>query len=125
VIHSLTGGIPRRINTLCNRLLLASFLAERHTIAAADVQAVAHEMAEELGPEVRLSAVPVVGRTSVAAADTPSPAHAEMTPMLLHFDRLEERIDRLERTVAVAVDLLHRLLQPDKPANKSGTSSDR
>src|SRR4029450_979888 len=30
LIHALTGGIPRRINTLCNRLLLATFLAERH-----------------------------------------------------------------------------------------------
>jgi putative secretion ATPase (PEP-CTERM system associated) len=28
LIHTLTGGIPRRINTLCNRMLLAAFLAE-------------------------------------------------------------------------------------------------
>ena len=27
LIHSLTGGLPRRINTLCNRLLLAAFLS--------------------------------------------------------------------------------------------------
>ena len=27
LIHALTGGIPRRINTLCNRLMLAGFLA--------------------------------------------------------------------------------------------------
>jgi hypothetical protein len=37
-----------------------------------------------------------------------------------HFDHLEERIDRLERTVSAAVDLLHRLLHPDRPS-KPGT----
>jgi len=31
-----------------------------------------------------------------------------------HFRHLEERIDRLDRTVGAAVDLLHRLLHPDK-----------
>jgi type II secretory pathway predicted ATPase ExeA len=46
LIHTLTGGIPRRINTLCNRLLLAAFLAERHVLETADVQAIAHEIRE-------------------------------------------------------------------------------
>ncbi len=53
LIHTLTGGIPRRINTLCNRLLLAAFLAERHVLETADVQAIAHEIREELGPDAR------------------------------------------------------------------------
>ena len=34
--------------------------------------------------------------------------------MHAHFDNVEERIDRLEKTVAAAVDLLHRLLHPEK-----------
>ena len=33
-----------------------------------------------------------------------------------HFSQIEERIDRLERTVGGAVDLLHHLLHPDKAA---------
>ena len=36
-IHARRGGIPRRINTLCNRLLLAGFLGEKHAFGAADV----------------------------------------------------------------------------------------
>ena len=51
LIHTLTGGIPRRINTLCNRLLLAAFLAEQHVLETADVQAIAHEIRDELGPD--------------------------------------------------------------------------
>ena len=43
LIHTLTEGVPRRINTLCNRLLLAGFLGERHALGPADVQAIARD----------------------------------------------------------------------------------
>src|SRR5215510_6323750 len=43
LIHSLSGGIPRRINTLCNRLMLAGFLGEKHALEVADVHAIARE----------------------------------------------------------------------------------
>src|SRR4029079_14352302 len=39
-IHTWSGGIPRRINTLCNRLMLAGFLGEKHVIEPAAVQAI-------------------------------------------------------------------------------------
>ena len=122
LIHTLTGGIPRRINTLCNRLLLAAFLAERHVLESADVQAIAHEIRDELGPDAALSAV------SVVDGDTPpsSPLMARLEAGRLHshFDNVEARIDRLEKTVAAAVDLLHRLLHPEKPV-KPGTPAKR
>lgn len=122
LIHTLTGGIPRRINTLCNRLLLAAFLAERHVLEPTDVQAIAHEIRDELGPEAALSMV------SVADGDTPpgSPlmARLEAGRLHAHFDSVEERIDRLEKTVAAAVDLLHRLLHPEK-APKPGAPAKR
>ena len=54
LIHTASGGIPRRINTLCNRLLLAGFLGEKHAFGVADVQAIAREISEELGPEATL-----------------------------------------------------------------------
>src|SRR6476469_1696118 len=31
LIYQLSGGIPRRINTLCNRLLLSGYLGEKHS----------------------------------------------------------------------------------------------
>src|SRR5438874_1890287 len=34
LIHTWSGGIPRRINTLCNRLMLAVFLGEKHGIGS-------------------------------------------------------------------------------------------
>ena len=55
LIHTVTGGIPRRINTLCNRLLLAAYLGEQHTVRPSDVQAIAREIREEIGPEAALT----------------------------------------------------------------------
>jgi general secretion pathway protein A len=118
LIHALTGGIPRRINTLCNRLLLAAFLAERHVLTGADVKAIAVEIREELGPDAVLSPVVDVAATEASLSTRLDPATLQM-----HFNHLEERIDRLEKTVAAAVDLLHRLLHPDK--SKSGTPAGR
>jgi general secretion pathway protein A len=52
-IHLHTGGIPRRINLLCTRLLLATWLADATHIDAALVASVAGEMRmESLGEEL-------------------------------------------------------------------------
>jgi len=48
---------------------------------------------------------------------------AETRMWNMHFEKIEERIDRLEKTVGGAVDLLHRLLHPEKAATKPGKSS--
>jgi general secretion pathway protein A len=45
-----SGGIPRRINTVCDRLLLQGFLEEKDVFTIKDVNEVVNEIAEELGP---------------------------------------------------------------------------
>jgi putative secretion ATPase (PEP-CTERM system associated) len=102
-IYAFTGGLPRRINTLCNRLLLAAFLGEKHTIEKADVDSVASEMQEEIG-----------GATALVAPSLAAPENPRMHHL---FAQLDERIERLERTVAAAVTLLHRLLHPEKASS--------
>ena len=117
VIHNVTGGIPRRINTLCNRLLLAAYLAERHRIRESDVQSIAREIHDELGPDAAL--VYVAGN----GGDNRLTTQLDDEAMTKHFDHLEARIDRLERTVSASVDLLHRLLHPErvsKPGSERG-----
>jgi len=115
LIHTLTGGIPRRINTLCNRLLLATYLAGKHVIGAADVKAVADEIQDEMGDHSLASPVTVVapGQPSVPA-DRRTAGPRDLAKLHEHIDKLEERIDRLERTVAAAIDLLGRLLHPER-----------
>ena len=52
-IHQFCGGIPRRINTLCDRLLLQGYLAESSHFTVDDVNEVIVEMqAENAVPEV-------------------------------------------------------------------------
>jgi putative secretion ATPase (PEP-CTERM system associated) len=46
-IHQHTGGIPRRINTLGNRLMILGYLDELHAFSADDVNRVAADLANE------------------------------------------------------------------------------
>ncbi|MFO1313579.1 MAG: XrtA/PEP-CTERM system-associated ATPase [Burkholderiales bacterium] len=112
-IYALTGGLPRRINTLCNRLLLAAFLGEKHAIDKEDVEQIAGEIREEIGGgEFGGPVAHDLGRaTARGAAGLGTLADPRLHRM---FEHVDERMDRLERTVAAAVDLLHRLLHPDK-----------
>lgn len=48
-IHEFTNGIPRRINTLCDRLILYGCLEELHEIDRDAVTAVTEDMLEEQG----------------------------------------------------------------------------
>ena len=48
-IHKASGGIPRRINSVCDRLLLLGFLGEKSNISVEDVNEVVAEMHEESG----------------------------------------------------------------------------
>ncbi len=120
LIHSLTTGIPRRINTLCNRLLLAGFLAERHRLGDADVQAIAREIDEEMGANATLGLAPAAEGPDGSQSELVAELPADGAILQVHLRHIEERIDRLDKTVGAAVDLLHRMLHPDK-ANKPGT----
>ena len=48
-IHKASGGIPRRINSVCDRLLLLGFLGEKDSITSEDVDEVVAELHEESG----------------------------------------------------------------------------
>ena len=48
-IHTATGGVPRRINVLCSRLLLSAYLESALTISAETVAALAVDLGNEFG----------------------------------------------------------------------------
>ncbi|MEX8519863.1 MAG: XrtA/PEP-CTERM system-associated ATPase [Leptothrix sp. (in: b-proteobacteria)] len=78
-IYSWSAGVPRRINRLCNRLLLAAFLEAREEIDAALVELTARELRSEIGEssfEPLLPARPV----KPAAAPEPAPAPLPAAP---------------------------------------------
>jgi general secretion pathway protein A len=49
-IYQHTGGIPRRINLLCDRLLLMGFMDEKHALTGKEVAEVIGELHQEFAP---------------------------------------------------------------------------
>jgi putative secretion ATPase (PEP-CTERM system associated) len=91
-IHQTTGGIPRRINTFCDRLLLYGFLEEIHEIDGGTVALVD----EELRQETPRSNRPV---------ETPGGARAEPAGVAI-----EQRLAALEMSMLTLQESIHREL---------------
>ncbi len=67
-IHASTGGIPRRINRLCNRLLLGAFLADQKEITAESVNRTAQDLGEEIGEITPHSPIPTPTQSTSASS---------------------------------------------------------
>ncbi|HEX5231382.1 MAG TPA: AAA family ATPase [Bradyrhizobium sp.] len=93
-IHMHTDGIPRRINSLCSRLLLQAFLNESHTVSASDVHQVADEWRAEIGT------VRVAGN-GVYTPSEPRPAPRSAGRLADLEQRLVEQEKLLKRTLQV------------------------
>jgi general secretion pathway protein A len=50
-IHQYAAGIPRRINIVCDRLMLMGCLDKKHAFTGADVAVVTDEIQQELSPD--------------------------------------------------------------------------
>jgi putative secretion ATPase (PEP-CTERM system associated) len=110
-IYSFTQGVPRRINNLCDRLLLYTFLEEQHQIDGETVRAVANEIGSEFlsgEPDARKKAAPAPG----ASADVAVQPLESMARMMFDKANVQQRLTSLER----AVDVLGRNLQEELTA---------
>ncbi len=85
-IHAQSSGIPRRINTLCDRILLFGYLEEKHVIDASVVDEVAEELAREYGPVQ-------------AGAESASPPPEQPGVDDARLKALESRVAMLEKLV--------------------------
>ena len=96
VVHDHTGGIPRRINRLCSRVLLLGALEQSGEITASMVQATADELAEDLE-----------GGAAPAIPGDPAPAGANGAAALSQrLDAVEAKLARRERMFQRLFDLL-------------------
>ncbi len=89
-----TEGIPRRVNTLCGRVLLYAALEEAHTVTEDMVVATAGELEQDLG-----AGTPEPLRTAPAAP-------AETDPLGRRLGAIEDRISRQDRLLRRLLDLL-------------------
>lgn len=100
-IYRATGGVPRRINTLCSRILLLGFLEERHHIDQGMVQGVASELLAELGP-LQGSYVPTEGATRQPEAS--NPPEKQFEDLVPRIAKIESRMDQHEKLFIRALD---------------------
>lgn len=89
VIHEFASGIPRRINSLCDRLLLYGFLEELHSIDHEAVNTVINEIKEDSPQHVRAE----FGAGNVSLSSPVIGTSLEAT------GSVEERLLRIERLV--------------------------
>jgi len=133
-IYAASGGIPRRINAVCDRLLLAGFLSGRTHLTADDVAEVVREFEQENQVPVRSERVALA-----AGADASMPGglagallDLDLSKLQLSADdaeamtrqiaglaadqrgdqlqRLERSLLRLERTNLQILDVLQKLV---------------
>jgi general secretion pathway protein A len=93
-LHQQTGGIPRRINTLCSRVLLLGALEEAHTITSAMVDDTAAELDLDLGAGSQPEQAP-----GTRFANDPD-------DLVRRIESLESRALRQERVFKRVVDML-------------------
>lgn len=113
VLHEATEGVPRRINTLCDRVLLMGFLEELHTLDENAVGEVVREMEQDF--QAPRSAFGVKTDDTNGAGngqmllDTRA-SELEDATVSARLERLDSRVSRLERYVVYTSKLSRQIL---------------
>ncbi|MDI6750910.1 MAG: XrtA/PEP-CTERM system-associated ATPase [Pseudomonadota bacterium] len=109
-IYEASGGIPRRINALCDRLLLLGFLNDKKLFGKEDVQEVVNEMGGQIGAGAKPTTAALLApqalegdfATAESAAlqiDAETAQEAGKTLTSISNRRIADRLLRLERSL--------------------------
>jgi general secretion pathway protein A len=94
-IFGYTGGIPRKTNTLCDRLLLMGYLEELHAFTEDDVNEVIRDIDEEFQ-------LPPGAAADAAEPMPPEPAGTG--------GQMDERMMRLEKSIVSVLSILKKIV---------------
>jgi len=124
-IYAFSGGIPRRINSLCDRVLLSGFLSGKHKFSAEDVREVAIEINQETHGSSRPAPVAADSKgggpngadhgldapnVATLQLDAETAAHATQLIAGVRVNQLEDRLMRMEKSVNAMLALLQQLV---------------
>jgi type II secretory pathway predicted ATPase ExeA len=104
-IYAYSGGIPRKTNTLCDRILLMGYLEELHAFGAAEVATVVQDISDEFDLPLESAATAPVAPVAPVAA-TPQP----------EAPSVDERMSRLESSVFSVLSLLKNMVSAPRSA---------
>ena len=131
-IFAVSQGIPRRINAVCDRLMLAAFLGELRRVSADLVGQIVSEMREEqvTPTPVAAQAASAVGGVASSVVDLQrllgdAEAARALAAAGPAFDmaRFDERLALVERTLSSTLNALGQLLnaaQAERDGSKEG-----
>ncbi|HEY6577997.1 MAG TPA: XrtA/PEP-CTERM system-associated ATPase [Rhizomicrobium sp.] len=99
-IFEQSDGVPRRINTLCSRILLWGYLEERHAIEGAAVTQVAEELKAELQPAIGTVAhVP-------ARLNGSNGSDVGFSEIMTRLGALEQTLTKHERAIKRTIEII-------------------
>lgn len=99
-IYKFAGGLPRKINTLCDRLFLMGYLEGLHDFRKAHVDEVIDDIQEELDMPLGESEPPV------HSGELP---RATAGPPIVGMENIDKRLARIERGLYSLIDVLQKL----------------
>jgi len=95
-LHRWSGGIPRRINLLCDRLFVYGYLEEKSKLTKRDTMLVVADMNKELGGE----------RTNEFLHTVADPSIAEEVDIVLDGSDINSRLDKIEEKLDILMEAL-------------------
>ena len=107
-IFGYTGGIPRKTNTLCDRLLLMGYLEELHAFSEIDVDTVIRDIDEEFELPPGEPAEPV---------EPAEPAKSMAAEAAGSGGQMDERMMRLEKSIVSVLSILKKIVATPAPAS--------
>jgi len=96
-LHDFTGGIPRRLNTTCDRLLLFGFLEEKNHFGEAEINEVISDLKSE------------VAHQDFHGPTGPNP-HANEAGLHNEDSLLTQRVEHMERSVNRILPIVRKIL---------------
>ncbi|MBB3117057.1 XrtA/PEP-CTERM system-associated ATPase [Pseudoduganella violacea] len=107
-IYEFTGGIPRKTNHLCDRLLLMGFLEEMHAFTDADVDTVIRDIQQEF------QAPPAAAAPAAEAnpLDPEAAVFGNQYPALL-----DERMLKVEKSLVSVLSILKKMVRSPSSIN--------
>ena len=110
-IHEYAGGIPRKVNALCDRLLLMGYLEELHALKEKDV----NEVINDIQQEYQLPATAAAPAAALGDEAGHAPAHLD------NPGYMDERMMKMEKSMASVLSILKKIVSslpaPNQPAD--------
>ena len=105
-IHEYATGIPRKINTVCDRLLLMGYLEEMHQLDAAAV----NEVVTEIKTEMAVPFTEPTGINPVSYGANSPVAQIKQLELDANLASLDKRLGQVERSVVTMLKLMREVL---------------